>query len=166
MAVNLRAMAAADIDDICAIQSEAYVPGMVEAGQVLRGRLANCSQTCWVAEDEYGVCAYLFAYQSLHGRISPLGYEFRHAAAADCLYLHDLAVSQRVAGQGVGALLVRLALQQARASGLRHSGLVSVQSSRVFWNRLGYVEQSIADRQQQANLETYAGPAWYMARDI
>ncbi len=159
-------MTAADIDDVCALQLEAYVPGMVESAEVLRSRLASCAETSWVAEDEYGLCAYLFAYRSLHGHISPLGYEFRHVPHADSLYLHDLAVSQRVAGQGVGALLVRLALQQALAHGLRYSCLVSVQSSRIFWNRLGYQEQEVADQAQRASLDTYTGPAWYMVRKL
>lgn len=166
MAVNLRLMTAADIDDVSALQQEAYVPDMIESDQVLRSRLAACAETSWVAEDEYGLCAYLFAYRSLHGRVSPLGCAFRHVQGADSLYLHDLAVAQRVAGQGVGALLVRLALQQALAQGLRYSCLVSVQSSRVFWNRLGYQEQDMADQAQQANLESYAGPAWYMVRKL
>ncbi|HTD04048.1 GNAT family N-acetyltransferase [Undibacterium sp.] len=166
MAVNLRLMTDADIDQVCAIQQEAYVPDMVEARAVLHGRLAACGGTCWVAEDEYGLCAYLFAYRSLHGLVSPLGYAFRHAQDADSLYLHDLAVSQRVAGQGVGALLVRLALQQALACGLRYSCLVSVQSSKVFWNRLGYQEQDVADQAQRASLDSYTGPAWYMVRAL
>ena len=166
MAVNLRLMRDTDIEEVCAIQQEAYVPDMVEAGEVLHGRLAACAETSWVAEDEYGLCAYLFGYRSVLGRVSPLGYQFQHVAGADSLYLHDLAVSQRVAGQGVGALLVRLALQQAVAQGLRHSCLVSVQSSTVFWNRLGYLEQGLADPVQQASLQTYAGPAWYMIRKL
>ncbi len=164
MAVKLRPMAAGDIGAICEIQQQAYVPGMVEAEDVLQGRLANCADTCWIAEDEYGVCAYVFAYRSLRGRISPLAYEFTHLQGADSLYLHDLAVSQRVGGQGVGALLVRWALQQAKDSSLRYSCLVSVQDSLVFWRRLGYQEQPDCNAEQQASLDSYAGPAWYMLR--
>ncbi len=159
-------MAAADIEAVCAIQQAAYVPGMVEAQDILRGRLANCADTCWIAEDGYGLCAYLFAYRSRRGSVSPLGYAYAHAPDADSLYLHDLAVSQRVGGQGVGALLVRHALQQALAYGLRHSSLVSVQESLVFWSRFGYQAQQDCSVEQQASLDSYAGRAWYMVKAL
>ncbi|MFZ6843250.1 GNAT family N-acetyltransferase [Undibacterium sp. RuTC16W] len=157
--MNYRLMQAADLPAVYAIQNLCYVSAMVEPLALLQSRWRSAPDTSWVAEDEQGICAYLFAYPSIRGKITRLGADFAIAAAPDCLYLHDLAVAPRAAGQGAGAGLVQTALQNAM--GLRYSCLVSVQSTRQFWQRQGYTEQTELDQEQQACLETYTGPASY-----
>jgi len=80
--------------------------------------------------------------------------------APDTLYLHDLAVAPRAAGQGVARRLVGAML--ARAGGLRHSALVSVQDSRPFWESLGY---AVAAGDPGA-LATYPADALYMTKSL
>ena len=133
---------------------------------MIRARLAACPQLAWVAEDELGVCAYLFAYHSRVGKVTPLDGHFQPHAEADCLYLHDLAVSRRAGGRGIGPALVQRNLEQARSQQLRYSALVSVQESEAFWSRLGYATHDELEAPQVDNLASYQIPAVYMVRAL
>lgn len=163
---KLRAMQERDIPAVMSIQQESYAAEVLEDEAVIRARLAACPQLAWVAEDVLGVCAYLFAYHSRVGTVTPLDGEFQPHAEADCLYLHDLAVSARASGRGIGPALVRKNLEQARTHKLRYSALVSVQESENFWSRLGYTAHSELEPPQVDNLASYQIPAVYMVRAL
>lgn len=164
--INLRLMIEDDISFVLAIQSECYVTEAIETEATIRTRLRIAPSCAWIAEDAVGPCAYLVGYPSELGKVTPLGSSFDISPLPTSLYLHDLAVSRRVAGQGVGSLLVRFALESAQRLGLRHSSLVSVQNSVAFWRALGYREQSLSDMTQAAHLDTYPAPACHMARVV
>ncbi len=153
-------MAEADLDAVLAVQAACYPPAMQEAADVVRARLRASPGTVLVARDADGVCAYLFAYPSRLGKVTPLGGEFAVSAMPDTLYLHDLAVAPRAAGQGVARRLVDAML--ARAGGLRHSALVSVQKSRRFWESLGYTRAG----GDPGALATYPAGALYMTKRL
>ncbi|MBR0565035.1 GNAT family N-acetyltransferase [Azoarcus sp. L1K30] len=162
-AMIFRRMVADDLDAVMAVQLEAYDAGFIEGRDVLAQRLAAAPETAWVASDAVGVCGYLVAYPSQRGKVTALGRGFSVATAPDCLYLHDLAVSARASGRGVGPELVRLAHAFALSAQLAWSALVSVQDSRAFWKRLGYVEDP-PSADELAKLDAYPGDARYMAR--
>ncbi len=163
---QLRAMQERDIPAVLAIQEASYSVEVLEDEAVIRARLAAFPQLAWVAEDAQGVCAYLFAYHSRLGMVTPLDGEFCTDEQADCLYLHDLAVAGRAAGRGIGPALVRHNLQQAGTARLRYSALVSVQDSTGFWSRLGYTAQENLEPPQAGNLASYRIPAVYMVRSL
>jgi len=166
MMFQLRAMRARDIPAVMAIQDESYAAEVLEDEALIRARLAACPQLAWVAEDDQGACAYLLAYHSRVGTVTPLDGEFQPHAEADCLYLHDLAVARRASGRGIGPALVRKNLEQARTQQLRYSALVSVQESEAFWSRLGYAAHDELDAPQVDNLASYQIPAVYMVRAL
>lgn len=153
-------MAEADLDAVLAVQAACYPPAMQEAAHVVRARLNASPDTVLVARDAHGVCAYLFAYPSRLGKVTPLSGDFSVPETPDTLYLHDLAVAPRAAGRGVARRLVDAML--ARAGGLRHSALVSVQDSRRFWESLGYA----AAAGDPAALATYPDDALYMTKRL
>lgn len=162
---SIRLMHDQDIPAILDIQTEAYASDLLESEAIIRARRASAPRHAWVAEDDQGVCAYLFAYHSRVGKVTPLDGEFRTPAQPDCLYLHDLAVAPRAAGRRIGPALVREALGQARQQQLRFSALVSVQDSHAFWNRMGYAEHQ-PDPEHAAHLHSYQVPATYMVRPL
>lgn len=163
---KLRPMQEGDIPAVMRIQADAYAAEVLEDEAVIRSRLVRCPQLAWVAEDEQGLCAYLFAYHSQVGQVTPLDGEFQAYAEPNCLYLHDLAVAARAAGRGIGPALVRHNLEQASGSRLRYSALVSVQGSEAFWSRQGYQPHEALDARQQAHLASYGIPAVYMVRNL
>jgi GNAT superfamily N-acetyltransferase len=163
-AIAVRTMRADDLDAVLAIQLACYGAGFVEDGALIARRLAAAPHTGWVVEHGGGVQAYLAAYPSVVGKLTPLHGAFDVAATADSLYLHDLAVRPDASGLGLGPRLVRHAWAHAARAGWRHSTLVSVQSSVGFWERQGYAPMQPAGAEQQARLATYPGDSVYMAR--
>lgn len=155
-----------DIADVIRIQAEAYVDEILETDEVIRARFAQVPDTSWVVERAGEVCGYLVGYQSSLGEVTPWGSEFQHKSQSTALYLHDLAISKSAAGFGLGALLVKHALTDARERNLRAAALVSVQNSQSFWQKLGFNESTQLDEIQQRNLASYHGPAIYMTREL
>jgi ribosomal protein S18 acetylase RimI-like enzyme len=161
---EVRAMREDDLAAVLAVQAACYPPAMQEAAAVLLARLRAAPATALVACTDGAVCAYVFAYPSLLGRVTPLGAPFAVPAAPDALYLHDLAVAPHALGRGLARRLAGGLLDQAAALGLRHAALVSVQDSLRFWESLGYRAQP--GRPRCAALATYPGEAIYMTRDV
>lgn len=161
----LRLAKPADVSAIHAIQEESYSPSMQEQQDVILCRLQQAPSTCWVAEDDAGVGAYLFAYLSRLGALTPLEGGFRIAPDADALYLHDLAVSSRMAGKGVGQSLFNRAMAFARAQRLAYSTLVSVQDSCSYWMKRGYVPGTPLPEYGE-HLKGYPEDALYMIKSL
>lgn len=162
----LRPLRASDIPAVLSIQQACYPADIQESEAVIRARFAGFAPFCWVAEDEGGACAYLFAYPSRIGKVTPLDADFVAANEPDCLYLHDLAVAPRAAGRGLGPALVARLLALASTQQLRHSALVSVQDSARFWSRLGFAAHPPLDQPQRRHLASYPIPAVYMVRPL
>ena len=151
--VRLRALAHPDLADLLAVQRACYGPGFVETAEVFARRLASPANCSLVLERDGQVCAYLAAYRSALGKVTPLHGDFEAVPQADTLYLHDMAVLPTCAGQGLAA-----------AQGLRHTALVSVQGSQTYWERHGYAQQPLGDAAQRERLASYGAGAVYMAR--
>lgn len=161
-----RAMRRNDLAAVLEVQAACYPPEMREAEAVVLARMAAAADTCIVATDRGGVCAYLFAYPSRLGAVTPLGAGFDVAHEPDTLYLHDLALAPRVHGRGLARRLVEHLLEHARGAGIEASSLVSVQDTAAFWTALGYVETGVDGPQARAALATYPGVARYMTRRL
>lgn len=161
---RLRAMRGDDLDAVLSVQAACYPPTMQETAGIVLARLRAAGDTCVVAEDPQGVCAYLFAYPSKLGMVTPLGAEFAPALDADTLYLHDLSVAPRAHGRGLARRLVEHLL--GRAAGIRASALVSVQDTAGFWSALGYRAAAVDSPDARAALATYPGVARYMVRAL
>jgi hypothetical protein len=73
---HYRTMRRADIDDIMRIQAECYPLAMQESRDIVASRLQAAPATSLVACARDEVCAYLFAYPSLHGAVTALGSGF------------------------------------------------------------------------------------------
>lgn len=155
-----------DIPAINRLQAECYPPEMQEDESTIHARLLLAPDLAWVAEDDSGVCAYLVGYRSAIGKITPLNGLSRVEENADTLYLHDLAVSHRGKGQGIGMALAKVACHDAAEMGLTYSALVSVQGSSDFWKKLGYVKWDRLEPDQLVNLKTYPGPSFYMIKKL
>lgn len=160
--IEVRAMRETDMEAVLAVQAACYPPAMQEAEQVVRARLLAAAPTTLVACVKGSVSAYAFAYPSRLGSVTPLGAVFTLPAAPDTLYLHDLAVLPAAHGRGLAQALLAGLFARARAAGLRHAALVSVQGSQAFWEARGY-RPGVATGQ---GLATYPGRAVYMTRTL
>ena len=166
---TLRALAPQHLDGLLAVQRACYGDALVEGAEVFARRIASPCHCSLVAEVDGQVGAYLAAYHSVHGKVTPLQGDFESVAppgAADTLYLHDLAVRPQLAGRGLAQALLALLHGQALAHGLQRAALVSVQGSQPFWQRQGYAVQALAQKAQHAQLAHYGDSAVYMVRRL
>lgn len=123
---------------ILQIQAEVYVDIEPEALETLRSKWLNSPQCCTVYTVEQDVCAYLLAH-TWHSDSPPKLYQSTPALPfGDVLFIHDLAVSTRAAGMGVGKRMVNNLLKSAKTQGYHKVLLVAVQNSVPFWRKLGF----------------------------
>ena len=79
----------------------------------------------------------------------PMHYQARRvrilavAPLGDVLFIHDLAVSNRAAGMGVGKQMVKHLRDNAETGGFRSALLVAVQNSVPFWQKFGFAQVSV-----------------------
>lgn len=161
-----RALTPADLPALLAVQRACYGDAYVESAEVFARRLASPANCSLVPEHEGRVAAYLAAYHSLLGKVTPLHGDFDAVPAPDTLYLHDMAVLPACAGRGLARALLTRLLPRARAAGLRHTALVSVQGSQAYWARQGYAAHLVQDAAQQRHLDSYGAGAVYMAQAL
>lgn len=163
---TLRPLTAADVPALLRVQAACYGDQYVEPAAVFTQRLSSPHHCSWGVElpGQPGVQAYLAAYWSHPGKVTPLHGPFTapQPGHSEILYLHDMAVLPSLAGQGVATALLRTLWTQAQARGVSQAALVSVQDSQAYWARQGFAVANVADAQQLAHLQTYGEDAVYM----
>lgn len=163
---RIRPLLLSDIPVLLEIQQACYGGHFIESAQVFERRLAGPANCSLALELDGRVGAYLAAYRSRLGRITPLHGDFEAGDAPDTLYVHDLAVHPRLAGRGAAGTLLRFAWDQGRLRGLAHSSLVSVQDSAAFWRGHGYLPGTLDAPLQQSRLADYGKGALYMEKAL
>lgn len=162
MQIQLRPLAAADVEAVLRIQAQCYGQDFLESRDVYARRLAMAGHCSWAAVRGPLILAYMAAYWSLPGAVTPFGGDFADYADASVLYLHDMAVSPEAAGQGLAGRMVQAAREQARARGIARTALVSVQGSQAYWEGQGYARVNLENAAQQQHLASYGEDAVYM----
>ena len=104
-----------DLPGLLAVQRACYGEGYLESAEVYARRLVSPAQCSLVLERESRVCAYLAAYDSVAGQVTPLHGEFVPVAEPDTLYLHDLAVLPATDAEIVRTLRARCSCQSGTA---------------------------------------------------
>lgn len=161
---RIRPLGPADIEGLMQVQEACYGADYMESAEIYRARLACTAQCSLAATDGDRVLAYLAAYRSKLGSVTPIHGGFSASPSPDTLYLHDMAVRPDCAGQGLAAALFEALWREARAWSPRHSALVSVQGSQGYWQRKGYVRHTRLSREDAAALRSYGDDAVYMAQ--
>jgi ribosomal protein S18 acetylase RimI-like enzyme len=148
------------------VQLACYGAAFVEGREVFARRIDSPAGCSLVLLRGGRVLAYLAAYRSLLGKVTPLHGDFEAVDAPDTLYLHDMAVHPEQAGLGLARRLVDAVLAVARAERLPHAALVAVQGAQGYWARHGFVAQPLMDSAQRARLAAYGADTVYMTRPL
>ena len=164
--MSVRPLCLADLPGLQAVQRQCYGADLVEGTDVFARRLAHPANCSAVIAQDGQVRAYLVAYRSCWGQVTPLQGDFSDHPTPDTLYLHDLAVGPQWAGQGYGQALRQWLWSQASGRGLRWSALVSVQDTQAYWQRQGYRPQPLSDATQRQRLGSYGPGAVYMGQPL
>ncbi|MCE9649503.1 MAG: GNAT family N-acetyltransferase [Parvibaculum sp.] len=160
-----RPMTPADIHAVDEIGRVVH-PGFPEDIAVLKNRLALFPAGCFVADGEDARLGYAVSHPSVVGRPAPLNTVIDALPRdADCLFLHDIALTEGARGHGLGGSLLEKLKTVARHAGFARLGLVSVNNSRAYWLAQGFRVLE-ADETLAAKLATYEADAAYMLFDI
>ncbi|QOZ52419.1 GNAT family N-acetyltransferase [Bradyrhizobium sp. CCBAU 53338] len=155
---------AGDLDAICAVAARIH-PGLPERSDVLAEKLRLYPDGCRVLTVRDGIAGYGLAHPWMRHNIPPLDdFLDRLPDAADCLYVHDVAVLPDHRGGAARAYVTEIQ-QLARSSGIAALALVSVYGTRVLWERLGF-RPVAADTALCDKLSSYGTSATYMLREL
>lgn len=154
---------------VLAVQARAYRPELIESAHTLAHKIAAAAPThplSWAIANPAGeLLAYAIALP-WHSAHTP---QWNHSLAdapdapADCLYLHDIAVTPTHTRQGLAATLLHHTLNQARRypQALRLAALIAVQGAHPYWARHGFTPQPPA-----APLHSFGPDAIWMTRPL
>ncbi|MBN9408725.1 MAG: GNAT family N-acetyltransferase [Burkholderiales bacterium] len=160
--VRLHTLAPHHLPGLLAVQLACYGAGFIETSDVFARRIASPLGCSRVLMRDGLVLAYLAAYRSRLGKVTPLHGDFETVETPDTLYLHDMAVHPEQAGLGLARRLVDAVLAVARAERLPHAALVAVQGAQGYWARHGFVAARLPEAGQRARLAAYGDDAVYM----
>jgi ribosomal protein S18 acetylase RimI-like enzyme len=159
----IRNMEESDLDQIMVVQRECYSEVEPEGRASFTKKIQLSGNSCWVAERDGEIMAYLICHPWRVGSVPELDSElFSVPDPADLFYLHDLAVSSRGRGQGLGRALVETALSFARKMDYERAGLIAVQKSSPFWSQFGFCPSTSLTAEGERKLKEYGQAAIYM----
>nr|WP_038000555.1 GNAT family N-acetyltransferase [Thauera linaloolentis] len=151
-----------DLDAVMRIQREAYGDAYQESADVLGRKLSLAPEGCWFAERGGEGLGYVFAHPwsagapCLHAQIENL------PPRADHGFLHDLAVSPRARGLGVGRGLFGKVRSWSERAGHQALALVALADAVAYWRGLGFAAEPLAlpDGYGAGAVFMRYGPAW------
>ena len=159
-----RPMTQADLDRVAEIAAIGF-PDHFEGRDCFAERLALNPSGCRVLQTGEAIEGYLVAYP-WRREAAPALNTLIEAIPTDpeVLYLHDLALTPAVRGQGWSKPAVADVVGMARAAGLPALALVAVNDAVAFWRGHGF---EVSDTPAMAaKLESYGADARYMTRPV
>ena len=148
-------LSVADVPQLMLVQQNCYSADLVESAAVMSERISAFTATCWGYFVGQQMAGYLLAYPSVLGNITALAAAFPQYPNANCLYLHDMAVSSDFRGQSLAPKLLANAAAEAKQMGLQALALVAVQGAEGYWSKQGFVKVTEISAEQQAILDSY-----------
>lgn len=124
---------------ILEIQDAAYHEIASEELDVLKSKQFLSPETCFVCISEKDeILGYLLAHP-WNGSEPPKLYEpLLDSERSDSLYLHDMAVSSRSKGQGIGSSMMAKLIEVAKLKCIKRINLVAIQGADSFWSMHGF----------------------------
>lgn len=161
-----RLLSPADIGEICRLQEVCYSADFHESPRSLLAKVLAAPQSCFLACREGRAVAYILALPWKAGE--PIALDSACCSipqAADCMYIHDMAVGPSARGGGAGRQLLERVHAVAERLSLRRHCLVAVQGAASFWERHGFRRQE-AGSGIDSCLARYGPDAVYMERIV
>jgi len=163
VAMVWRDMQQGDLAAVLAIAARVH-PDYPESPAVFSERLHLFAAGCRVAVDARdAVHGYAITHPAMLGHPPALNSLLLHLPPqADCLYLHDVAILPTVRQFGLGARLVALIEQHARALQVGYAALVAVNNSGDYWRRHGFSDYAGTDAALRKKIASYDDSAQYL----
>jgi len=128
---------------ILEIQDEAYHDVGPEQLDVLKSKQSASPETCFVCvSDQDDILGYLLAHPWSRSEPPKLFEPLPDIGNSDSIFLHDMAVSSRSKGQGIGRSMMAELIKASVLKGVKRIALVAVQGADSFWSLLDFKEIS------------------------
>jgi len=162
MPTGWRPMRAKDLDRVAEIAAIGF-PDHFEGRECFENRLALSPAGCFVLGTPEELEGYLVAYPWRANAAPPLNSRIEAIPTdANVLYLHDLALTPAVRGQGWSRPAVQAVIDLARRDGWTTLALVAVNDATDFWRGHGFEVKHTPE--MAAKLASYGSDARYMTR--
>ncbi len=166
----LRPALLTDIPEILRIQALCYTSIEPERASAYANKLAIAPDCAFVVEEKNaaGLLAYVFALPIQLAKPPALDADdLTVPAAADSLYLHDLAIDPAARGLKLSQPLMQAFFRAAQQRQLAQASLIAIQGSQPFWQRYGFHSEHPVSQQAevQKKIRVY-GDALYMTRQL
>jgi len=161
--VTWRAMLDSDLPTVTAIAAEVH-PDYPESPAVFAERLRLFAQGCLMAVDVNGTAlGYAIAHPAVLGQPPALNSLLEGLSPqADCLYLHDVALTAGARRSGLGGALVEYIRASAAAQGFSCAALMAVNNSTAYWQRHGFMAYEQVDAVLAKKIVSYDRDAQYL----
>lgn len=163
-AILVRRLGPGDLLAALAIQAEVYPSFLLEDKSAFASRLNAAASYCLAATSGEALVGYLLAHGWPSQRPPSIGEVLASDASCEVLFIHDLGVSAREQGSGIGRRLVTHAFSLAAADGLQRTELIAVEGAFSYWRSLGFNEGPIPI-ELAAKVEAYGPGARWMTHD-
>lgn len=161
--MDIRLMHPADLDAVQRVQRSCYPVPYHEPPASFGNKLRHAPDSCWVIEAGGRVEAYLVCLPADETRLPGLhATDWCAPRQPSLLYLHDLAVSPGLRGQGAAQALIDRARAHAAQAGLRCLALVAVQGSEPYWARQGFAPREPVRSELVRALHSFGDGARFM----
>jgi ribosomal protein S18 acetylase RimI-like enzyme len=141
-------------------------PELPEAPEIFAERLHLYPAGCLVLEDAGTIQGYVISHPIAEGQPPALDTLLEVIPDDSVLYyIHDLAISSKLRGQGLAKGGIEMALAVARREGFARACLISVYGTSSFWGKYGFVRQEV-DKQLAEKLQAYGEDAVFMSQSL
>jgi len=160
-----RPLADADANAVAAIAAQIH-PSLPERTAVLAEKWRLFPPGCRTLVDgEGGTAGYTLAHPwTLTAPPALDQFLHRLPAAADCLFIHDVALLPEARGRGAAAQVIDHAVAVAVAHRLPALALIAAYGTERLWRRFGFVDVGGADL--ALKIAAYGAEARYLTRSV
>lgn len=160
----IRVMLETDFAAVEKIQATCYGVQLQEDLSSLKAKWQASPLSCFVAQREAELIAYVFAIPVAQFDFPAWNAESCHISPhADRLYLHDMAVAPSARGHGVSEALLRRVMASAEQMKYEFVQLVAVQDSTLFWAKHGFTRADMNDAVRR-KLASYGNDASFLVK--
>ena len=141
----VRQIQAEDFEPVWKVGDRAYVPRLPESFECFCSKFRAYPKGCLSCVVRGQIVGYGISHP-WKGNCVPLNTVISDAGAGlplpedpDCYYFHDFSILPEFQGKGLGAALASVGFNIALSNGFREIRLVSVNRSKAFWMKMGFL---------------------------
>ncbi|QIR15349.1 GNAT family N-acetyltransferase [Shewanella aestuarii] len=145
-----------------AIQHDCYQQITPEPLSVMQSKWHRSPQSCFVVEYKNQVIAYVLAHPWYQAKAPKLDMVLPSIKQADCLYIHDMAVSPKAQGLGIANKLVAEVKNAMTLLNFNGIGLIAIQGACAFWRKHQFSPLESLPSVLTDSLASYGADAHYL----